>query len=855
MKISLKLKEADGINRVEELMTLGFPLPKSAFHKEDSLSVKEGSEYVKTQTSPLSYWPDGSIKWLLVDFPYTLRSEEEKNLEFSNDSSIVTNEYPYSIKIQNTQEKWSIHTGKAQFKLDLGQQGVLSSIQISGESEVRFKNSRWVLIDEFNEKHFAQVQKSYLETEGLLRSTLRMEGCFPSLKNPDKGKFLMKMTFWAGSTSCKVEWTLWNAERAQHRKGVWDLGDSGSLMFKSQYFKLECEERSFTHVLVTRDKKEPLTQGACSRGSIYQESSGGENYLSHNHVNQRGEVPHDLPGYKLLIDSKEEEGKRIEPAVVLSEHDLSVGIALDSFWQNFPKSFDWSENKFKLSFFPEVYPSLFELQGGERKTHRFYLIFNTQENKEQIATKLRSFLNPVNFSYDSKEWMGSDVSPNFNGSDADYKKYIHQSVNGNNGLLNRRELIDEYGWRNFGELYSDHESVNQEEPFVSHFNNQYDAILGFINQFILSGDSQWWVLARDLAQHVMDIDIYHTEKDKSAYNGGLFWHTEHYRDAGLSTHRTYTNKPLVGGKGKSLGGGPSNEHNYTSGLLNYYYLSGDLNAKEAVLELANWVVNMEDGKKSVFRFIDSSDTGLSSNTSSPLFHGPGRGSGNSINALLDAFQLTQDMKYMSAVEKIILRCVHPKEKIDRLHLDEPEFRWSYLVFLQMLTKYLDFKVENKQSDFMFHYARESLLHYAEWMVNNEKPYSKLKDKLVIWSETWSAQDIRKSYVLNMAAKYSHATQRALYLNKAKYFYKKCLEDLLNQKTFYFIRPLTILLAYGCFKPFDEKELSNISFPDSNENYGEPKSFTPQKAKVKKKLLLVGGLILILLIIYKGNQYL
>ena len=45
-------------------------------------------------------------------------------------------------------------------------------------------------------------------------------------------------------------------------------------------------------------------------------------------------------------------------------------------------------------------------------------------------------------------------------------------------ILNRREIIDEYGWRNFGEIYADHEAVYHQGrgPFVSHYNNQYDLI-------------------------------------------------------------------------------------------------------------------------------------------------------------------------------------------------------------------------------------------------------------------------------------------------------------------------------------------------------------------------------------------
>ena len=30
---------------------------------------------------------------------------------------------------------------------------------------------------------------------------------------------------------------------------------------------------------------------------------------------------------------------------------------------------------------------------------------------------------------------------------------------------------------------------------------------------------------------VVDIDIYHTSRDKSAYSHGMFWHTYHYGDA------------------------------------------------------------------------------------------------------------------------------------------------------------------------------------------------------------------------------------------------------------------------------------------------------------------------------------
>ena len=74
---------------------------------------------------------------------------------------------------------------------------------------------------------------------------------------------------------------------------------------------------------------------------------------------------------------------------------------------------------------------------------------------------------------------------------------------------------------------------------------------------------------RELAAHVIDIDIYHCDRDKTAYNRGLFWHTVHYVDADTATHRSYPKA------GKVCGGGPSCEHNYTTGLMLHYFLTGD----------------------------------------------------------------------------------------------------------------------------------------------------------------------------------------------------------------------------------------------------------------------------------------
>ena len=258
------------------------------------------------------------------------------------------------------------------------------------------------------------------------------------------------------------------------------------------------------------------------------------------------------------------------------------------------------------------------------------------------------------------------------GSDESKQTYgtlVDAAIDGNESFANKREVIDEYGWRHFGDLYADHEAVN-EPGLVSHYNNQYDAVAGFATRFCETGDRRWWIAMRDLAAHVVDIDIYHCTTDRAAYNNGLFWHTSHYSGAHTAGHRSYSRRA-----GPSSGG-PSNEHNYTTGLLLHFFLTGCDASREAVLQLAGWVLDMDDGAKGRFWWIDRGETGLASATREPNYHGPGRGAAYSINALLDAHRLTGESRYLVKAERLVERCIHPTDDPDAMDLLDAERRWS-----------------------------------------------------------------------------------------------------------------------------------------------------------------------------------
>ena len=101
---------------------------------------------------------------------------------------------------------------------------------------------------------------------------------------------------------------------------------------------------------------------------------------------------------------------------------------------------------------------------------------------------------------------------------------------------------------------------------------------------------------------------------------------------------------------------------------------------------------------------------------------PGRGGANSINALIDAWSLTKRPNYLVKAEELIRRCIHPDDDIAALNLLNTEKQWSYTMFLTALARYLDTKAECQSFDEMYAYAQQSLLHYARWMAEFERPY-------------------------------------------------------------------------------------------------------------------------------------
>ncbi len=818
------------IDRTFEPVSIGVPISKGVFFdKSDLCLIDQDDFFVPCQINVLARWGDLSLKWVYLNFQANVKGNTSTVFKLLdkdkyNRSTSALTDFGGVLKITDSEDVIQVDTGKAKFMLDKHLLKPFGHVSITG-TKAPVLNNTHVILKGHNGRYLKPVINSTEITDlaDQLFNKIILKGDFIDEHGNQGLKFTMVMSFFAGKSTVKCDFTVTNPRAARHQKGVWDLGDSGSFFFDSLKLELPFENKSHdihADIRITADSTFRPVEGLPIK--IYQDSSGGTNWQSNNHVNFEGVVKNSFKGYRFYINDKlMSEGDRAEPVLYARSNYFYLSTFIPDFWQNFPKALTLEEQSIFVHLFPDDYSDCYELQGGEQKTHSFYLDVNDEYPDLSWCTDPLEIKMPLDVYTDS---ACVPFLSNFY-EETDIQKLILRGIQGDNNFFEKREDIDEFGWRNYGDIYADHEihEYKGSEPLISHYNNQYDALNGLLKQYLMTGNRKWYELAAPLAKHIIDIDIYHTDEDRDEYVGGLFWHTDHYLSAHTSTHRTFSAKHADDYLYGEIGGGPGGEHCYTTGLMNMYFMTNDFRYKESVLELTDWMTRLYEGSGTILeriyqfknRDLPNLKKLISGETVQKYKYPFTRGTGNYITALLDANILTGDKEYLSRVETIIRDTIHPNDVIEKRHLNDIENSWSYLILLQSIARYLEEKSKENEYDSNFFYARDSFIHYVDWIAENEKPFLDQSELLEFPNHTWVAQDLRKANLLKIAAMY-HPGRGQKYKEKSTFFTSYVSKTLGEETTRYYARILIILMQNDINLIDDRK--SSVVADNNSHNY-------------------------------------
>ena len=182
------------------------------------------------------------------------------------------------------------------------------------------------------------THRTLIERSGSMGAVIRLDGHFVDRYRRRWLDGTMRLHFFAGLGTVKVEFSVTNPRAARHPGGTWDLGDHGSVLIRDLSIAI-VPAKGGADVWASLDAGDHMGP-AGARFSVHQESSGGAEWQHHNHVNRDNVVAARFRGFRAERDGREVKGLRAAPIVSIGGGDARVSVAMPRFWEIFPKAIE-----------------------------------------------------------------------------------------------------------------------------------------------------------------------------------------------------------------------------------------------------------------------------------------------------------------------------------------------------------------------------------------------------------------------------------------------------------------------------------------------------------------------------------
>jgi hypothetical protein len=697
-EIELTLTNELPFEREAEPITCGVPLARGFVSRADELTLfGPDGRPVPVQIQITSTYKDNTPRWVLLDFQADVPAGGKAIYRLAKGQRTPVNK---KLTFRLEYGRAEIDTGVAQFRIDTSRFRLFDSVTVGGNELLAGDSDSGAILEEEDGSRYSgdlKTTKAEFEDAGPMSVVLAVCGQIRPGEDLPLADYVCRMHFYAGKSEVRVFYTLHNPAAHRHPGNIWDLGAGGSVFMEDFSIFLPLTPGSWTSRIGIEAGKPTL-----SATKLYQDSSGGDNWDSVNHIDKDYKVRTSFRGYHVYeAGEKVSEGYRADGWIHVRGTHGSVAVGVRDFWQNFPKALEFGQDKLRIGLWPSEFAGAHEMLGGEQKTHEMLFVFHDANMSDQnIEQRMTAFHQPIyampdpDTIYNTRAfWPTAPLDrEKFEMLEQTCDTFVYPVGKRQASVVTKWEQIDEFGWRHFGDTFADNEGspAKMAEDFpehhfgrqpISHYGNEYDVNYGVMLQGLRRSDPKWMWLADVICRHYADICIYHTDVDGSyAYSHGPFTHTTHDTAAFRSTHRMYPRETKIYELQYSSGG-PNAGHCYVASLAQHYYLTGDRVSRDAFLEVANWAVH------------------------SPWFTrmmmGDKRGIGNFLMTHVYAYQLTNDRKYCDAAIKMID------------HVQEPFEGLGATLFVKAAGRFLDMKIENDEIDADYQKALGKMLMFGD----------------------------------------------------------------------------------------------------------------------------------------------
>jgi len=600
----------------------GIPLPKGELRATANARVLDAAKReMPSQVLPLAYWPDKSIKWLLVEFRLQDgRPNPTYFLEYGTRVTRSAAEAP--IKVTNANGKLTIDTGVLRATIDKTRGSLLDDVRVDVDRNGVYEEGERVISGPV---HSFLKLRDIEGDRGGTYSTLRDRGPEVVIEKHGSEEATVLIRAWhfdaRGRRSCPVDarLTFFRNQPTIRLHHTFLVSENPAVVLLPS-FGVEVPCGAFRHVATGVDGR--AWEGQAEGVTVCQDSSESYWYP---------ECSQFAPFCEILSSSRRPlfAGKKTDGWIQLRGPRRSVTVFMREMWQNFPKAYVYDRGTLRIELWPEAKNEAMNLRRLDQGLRPDYTLFMETESPTmrghdynmQVYHRHMTFEEEL----DHSAWgvgKSHDIWLRFGAADDDAAAFarraarplmpfvspawnsfteaagsFHPEDAANYGPLEKswqmhvdtlkkhqREWFNWYGMWHWGNFQTDYfpKGYRFEGRRWNNFNTKYGwrnggfcLPFGFYMRYLRAGGRGRFDMARQVTECLMDVSSRHPR----AWSEGRLIPIEDVRRDWVGGGTRYDAN--VWGSG---GRGYDSQHTWLIGMAMHFYLTGNFRARDVIEE-------------------------------------------------------------------------------------------------------------------------------------------------------------------------------------------------------------------------------------------------------------------------------
>ena len=545
--ISAQIREPSGIDRIRWPVTAGLPFAKGQLRNPEHIVVLDADHHVHTAASTTALWPDGSVKWALVDLQPTVRAMEDARLtvRFGADTAQVPLSQPSPLRADLRDECIDVVTGALAIRLARRGCQLIQSVSRGATEFVDAAGTpSMTAMDDAGNQYEGEIADALVEYESSLRLVVKVTGRLVDPTSSSTAPLLAwtaRLHFFAGHSFFKIYHTVVHDQgrgpvqlsRLSLRLRLAMTGTRRAC-FGARASKCGLQVHEFAPL---SGRAVSIEQTAADQHTI-REIDGNVDAFESAAAGRTSEFAQTGYGWLHVADTAR-----------------GVTVKLRRMTRNYPKALAADESTIRIDLYCEgirdAEPRALTIPESMARTHELYFDFGEPgADAAQIDGRALSFEQPLLLILPSQYYADSTALGSFQPFREDLwplELRLRRLCRPPNG-----EGILDDGDERAGDVMTD--KLPGDQP------------RSLIRQFLRTGDQRLFQAAEAACFHLMDVDTVHFSADNPQWVGGPHQPgsvDHHYRD----TTRARLSGPDPGAV-------------WLGGLLDFYFLTGYERARE-----------------------------------------------------------------------------------------------------------------------------------------------------------------------------------------------------------------------------------------------------------------------------------